>query len=64
MNEFPDFMKNPANRVDPGSEFTPGIEGYVFDGIDGSQMAFWTYKESSISRKHEHPYEEYIIVVQ
>ena len=64
MNEFPDFMKNPVNMVDPSSQYTPGIEGYVFDGVDGSQMAFWTYKENSISREHDHPFEEYIIVVQ
>jgi hypothetical protein len=23
-------------------QHTPGVEGYVFDGADGSQMAFWT----------------------
>ncbi len=64
MNEFPGFMKHPANMVDPDSQFTPGIEGYVFDGADGSQMAFWTYKENSVSKEHQHPFEEYIIVVQ
>jgi len=50
--------------VDPSSQFTPGIEGYVYDGIDGSQMAFWTYSEDAVSEEHEHPYEEYIVVVQ
>lgn len=64
MNEFPDFMKHPANMVDPDSQYTPGIEGYVFDGVDGSQMAFWTYKENSVSREHDHLFEEYIVVVQ
>ena len=64
MNEFPSFMKNPVNMVDPSSQFTPGIEGYVFDGIDGSQMAFWTYGEDVTSEEHEHTYEEYIVVVQ
>ncbi len=48
MNEFPSFMKNPVNIIDPSSQYTPGIEGYVFDGVDGSQMAFWTYKEAAI----------------
>lgn len=57
-------MKNPVNMVDPSSQFTPAIEGYVFDGIDGSQMAFWTYGENSTSEEHEHTYEEYIVVVQ
>jgi len=64
MDEFPDFMKKSANMVDPSSQFTRGIEGYVFDGIDGSQMAFWTYGEDSTSVEHEHDYDEYIVVVQ
>ena len=63
MNEFPGFMRNPLNRIDPDSQYTKGIEGFVFDGVDGSQMAFWTYKENATSSGHEHPYEEYIIVV-
>ena len=42
MNDFPEFMKNPANKIDPGSQFTKRIEGYVFDGVDGSQVAYWT----------------------
>jgi quercetin dioxygenase-like cupin family protein len=50
--------------VDPSSQFTRGIEGYVFDGIDGSQMAFWTYGEDATSEEHEHNYDEYIVVVQ
>ena len=64
MDEFPLFMKNPINMVDPSSQYTPGIEGYVFDGLDGSQMAFWTYNEDAISEEHDHTYEEYIVVVQ
>lgn len=64
MNDFPAFMKNPANMVDPSSQFTPGIEGYVFDGVDGSQMAFWTYSEDAASEEHDHTYDEYILVVQ
>lgn len=64
MNAFPSFMKNPLNMVDPNSQFTRGIEGYVFDGIDGSQMAFWTYGENATSEEHEHTYDEYIAVVQ
>jgi hypothetical protein len=40
MNEFPEFMKHPANRIATKDQATPGVEGYVFDGADGSQMAF------------------------
>jgi len=64
MKDFPDFMKSPANKVDSKSQNTPGIEGYVFDGADGSQMAFWTYKQTAKSKEHFHEYEEYIAVVE
>ncbi len=64
MKDFPGFMKNPANKVDSKSQHTPGIEGYVFDGVDESQMAFWTYKQDAISKQHSHEYEEYITVIQ
>ena len=64
MNEFPKFMKSPLNKVSSKSQYTPGIEGYVFDGADGSQMAFWTYKQDALSEKHLHEYDEYIAVVQ
>jgi mannose-6-phosphate isomerase-like protein (cupin superfamily) len=36
----------------------------VFDGADGSQMAFWTCRESAASTPHAHDYDEYFIVVQ
>ena len=61
MKDFPDFMKNPMNKVASKAQYTPGIEGYVFDGAEGSQMAFWTYKESANSQEHSHEYDEYIV---
>lgn len=64
MNAFPDFMKTPANRIATASQATPGVEGYVFDGVDGSQMAFWTCHQSASSRPHVHDFDEYMIVVQ
>ena len=54
MNDSPDFMKHPANRIAVSSQATPGVEGYVFDGVDGSQMAFWTCRETSVSEPHMH----------
>ena len=47
MNDFPEFMKSPANRIATTSQATPGVEGYDFDGADGSQMAFWTCHETA-----------------
>jgi mannose-6-phosphate isomerase-like protein (cupin superfamily) len=64
MHDFPEFMKHPANRIERSSQATPGVEGYVFDGADGSQMAFWTCRETVASVAHTHAYDEYMIVVQ
>lgn len=64
MNNFPEFMKQPANRIAATSQATAGVEGYVFDGVDGSQMAFWTCPQSASSAAHTHDYEEYMLVVR
>lgn len=64
MDSFPDFMKHPANRIVSASQSTPGVEGYVFDGVEGSQMALWTCREAAASAAHTHDYNEYMIVVQ
>ena len=64
METFPDFMKHAANRIAAASQATPGVEGYVFDGADGSQMAFWTCPEAAVSAAHAHDYDEYFVVVQ
>jgi hypothetical protein len=37
MDDFPDFMKRPANKIATSSQVTPRVEGYVFDGADRSQ---------------------------
>ena len=64
MDDFPEFMKHPANRISTTDQATPGVEGYVFDGADGSQMAFWTCRQTAPSSAHVHDYDEYMIVVQ
>jgi quercetin dioxygenase-like cupin family protein len=64
MKDFPDFMKRPANRIATTSQATPGVEGYVFDGADGSQMAFWTCHKNASSAPHVHDFDQYMIVVQ
>jgi mannose-6-phosphate isomerase-like protein (cupin superfamily) len=63
MDSFPEFMQRPANRIDPAGQATPGVEGYVFDGADGSQMAFWTCHQAAASAAHTHEYDEYMVVV-
>jgi len=64
MDDFPEFMKHPANRIAKSQQATPGVEGYVFDGADGSQAAFWTCRETAASAEHVHDYDEYMLVVQ
>jgi quercetin dioxygenase-like cupin family protein len=64
MDKFPEFMQHPANRIATRDQATPGVEGYVFDGADGSQMAFWTCNQTAQSAAHVHDYDEYMIVVQ
>lgn len=64
MKDFPEFMKNPVNKIDATSQHIPGIEGYVFDGADSSQMAFWTYAHAAQSDAHCHEYDEYIVIIQ
>ena len=64
MDGFPEFMKSSANRIATNSQATPGAEGFVFDGADGNQMAFWTCRETAASAPHVHDYDEYIVVVQ
>lgn len=63
MREFPDFMKNPKNQISSNYQ-SNNIEGYVFDGKDGSQMAFWTCYKDGKSCEHVHDYDEYFIVIE
>jgi quercetin dioxygenase-like cupin family protein len=63
LNRFPDFMKRPANAVDPASQ-SAGVQGYVFDGRDASQMAFWECARDGVSAEHTHDFDEYFVVLQ
>ena len=64
MNDFPGFMKNPLNRIDKTKQYRDDIEGYVFQGKDGSQIAYWTCHKDQDSAEHTHEYDEYFIVAQ
>lgn len=57
-------MKNPLNAISTYSNYSAGIEGYVFDGAGGSQLAFWECRTGGSSAEHVHNYDEYFIVVQ
>ena len=63
MNDFPDFMKNPQNRVPSTQQNTQDIEGYFYEGLGGDQMAFWTCHSDKVSEKHAHDFDEYMLCV-
>src|ERR1700733_10016503 len=63
MPDFPSFMRNPANRIASSSQHTSGVEGYVFDGADGAQGAFWTVREDAAT-EHVHPFDEWFVVIE
>jgi len=64
MKDFPELMQHPANRIATSEQATPGVEGYVFDGADGGQMAVWTCTQTASSREHVHNYDEYMLLVE
>ncbi len=63
MKRFPDFMKRTVNKIDPSQQNTDDIEGYYYEGKDGSQMALWECHADSVSKKHAHDFDEYILCV-
>ncbi len=63
MNEFPEFMRNPADAI-ASHQRSEGVEGYVFDGIYGSQIAVFQCARDGISKEHVHDFDEYFVVVQ
>lgn len=64
MPDFPAFMKNPANRIAASSQFTDDVEGYVFDGAEGSQVDLWTAHADRVSTVHVHDFDEYVLVIE
>lgn len=63
MREFPDFMKNKLNLIPTSEQNTKDIEGYYFEGADGSQVAYWTCNSENISKKHKHTFDEYMVCI-
>jgi len=61
MDDFPEFMNCPTNRIAASRQIAADVEGHVFDGTDGSPMAFWTCRETARSAPHMHDGEEYMI---
>ena len=64
MPDFPAFIRSPRNRIALSSQYTDDIEGYVFDGADGSQVCLWTCKADRVSQDHAHDFDEYVLVIE
>ena len=63
MTDFPDFMKNRQNRIPTSQQNTNDVEGYYFQGADGSQVAYWICHSDQVSKQHSHPFDEYMVCV-
>lgn len=61
MKHFPDFFKKEENKVPNAPE---GMEGYFFEGDDGSQVIFWENSSGGSVGLHSHEYWEYCYVVE
>ena len=60
MEAFPDFMKASLNHIDSSQQNTPDIDGYYYEGKDGSQICFWTYFSDRESKENVHEFDEYV----
>ena len=63
MTSFPPFMRKRCNAVKTSRQ-SGGMEGYVFEGVDGTQMVIWQSPRGGTSALHSHDFDEYAIVVQ
>lgn len=64
MADFPAFVRSPENRIARSSQYTEDVEGYVFDGAGGSQVALWKCHADRASTEHVHPFDEYVFVIE
>jgi quercetin dioxygenase-like cupin family protein len=63
MDDFPKFMKNALNHINSNQQNTKDIDGYYFEGNDGSQMAFWTCYSDRESKEQTHEFDEYTVCI-
>lgn len=56
-------MRNPENSVSPHQK-SVGVEGYIYDGANGSQVIIFQCAANGISKEHVHDFDEYFVVVQ
>lgn len=56
-------MKSDGDLIAASSQ-SKGVKGWVYDGADGNQMAYWICEVDGESKEHTHDYDEYFTVVQ
>lgn len=64
MAEFPSVVRSPENRIATSSQHTADVEGWIFDGADGSQVALWTARADRDSSPHAHAFDEWVYVLE
>ena len=63
MKDFPEFMTTPENAIVSRHQ-SKGARGWVYDGADRKQMAYWICETDGKSEEHVHDFDEYFVVVQ
>ena len=63
LQAFPLFMKRTYNAVEKSAQAS-GMQGYLFEGADGSQVVLWECKKGGKSKRHKHDFDEYAVVLQ
>lgn len=62
MKKFPQFITQPADGV--ANVPDPAMQGFVFEGAEGSQIVFWQCEKGGESLEHVHDFWEYCVVVE
>jgi quercetin dioxygenase-like cupin family protein len=63
VSEFPQFMRNAINAVGSHQK-SVGVEGFIYDGADGSQVVIFQCATNGISKEHVHDFDEYFVVIR
>ncbi|HTY13439.1 MAG TPA: nitroreductase family protein [Candidatus Omnitrophota bacterium] len=63
MGKFPEFINDKANAIAAANR-SKGVTGFVFDGVDRSQVCFFECQADGISKEHTHDYDEWFCVVE
>jgi uncharacterized protein YndB with AHSA1/START domain len=64
LGSFPAFMMGPANRVAAASLNIPGVEAYVFDGADGTQLMLCHARSDADTAEQWRDADEYLAVLE